>query len=141
MSTDAKATPALSPRRILIVEDSEFVHQIYRVAFRKFGGCHLLHASDGLQGLQLLDEGPVDLIILDLNMPVMDGLAFIRQLKTRPRHAHTHVLVVSTEDRNGKIREAILEGASSFLQKPFNLEQLLELLERVMKTLPERRTP
>lgn len=126
-------------RRVLIVEDSEFVHQIYRVAFRKLGGCELFHANDGTQGLILLEQKtPIDLIILDINMPVMDGYSFIRSVKGNDRYSHIHILVVSTEDMEGKIREAIRAGAGSYLQKPFDLDEIVALLQRVVPTLSRR---
>lgn len=126
-------------RKVLVVEDSEFVHQIYRVAFRRLGAATLVHAYNGMEGIAVLDrEGPVDLIILDLNMPVMDGVTFLDELRKRKRDWGTHVLVASTEDRDGLIREALIRGAQSFIKKPFTLDQLLELLGRVVPTLPHR---
>jgi len=126
-------------RKALVVEDSEFVHQIYRVAFRKLGGFSVLHAYNGKEGLTTLEkDGPVDMIILDLNMPIMDGLTFLGELQKRKRDWGTHVMVASTEDRDGLIREALIRGAQSFCKKPFTLDQLVELLERILPTLRAR---
>ncbi|HEY3445345.1 MAG TPA: response regulator [Myxococcales bacterium] len=123
--------------KVLAIDDAGFVHQIYRTALKKVAGCTLLEARDGLEGLRRLDEqGPVDLIILDLNMPRMDGLQFLAELKRRPEWG-THVTVSTTEDQEGKIREALQLGASSFIKKPFTLEQLSELLRRVLPLLGE----
>lgn len=124
-------------RKVLIVEDSEFVHQIYRVAFRKIGGFTLAHSYNGVEGLAALDrDGTADLILLDLNMPVMDGVTFLDELRKRKRDWGTHVLVASTEDRDGMIREALIRGAQSFIKKPFTLDQLVQLLDRIVPTLP-----
>jgi len=129
----------VASRKILVVDDSEFVHQIFRVAFRKIGNCTLFHAKNGQEGLLELDRsGPVDLIVLDLNMPVMDGLRFLDEMRSRRRDFGTHVLVASTEDRDGMIREALIRGAQSFIKKPFTLEQVVELLNRVIPTLLRR---
>jgi two-component system chemotaxis response regulator CheY len=126
-------------RKVLVVEDSEFVHQIYRVAFRRLGQFELLHATNGLEGLRTLDTHPdVDLILLDINMPIMDGLAFLGELRVVPGQRNTFVIVASTEREDGKIREALARGAQAFLKKPFTLEQLLELLQRVLPILPAR---
>jgi len=127
-------------RKVLVVEDSEFVHQIYRVAFRKLGGFTLAHSYNGVEGLAALErDGTVDLIVLDLNMPVMDGVTFLDELRKRRRDWGTHVLVASTEDREGMIREALIRGAQSFIKKPFTLDQLVQLLEKIVPTLPVSR--
>ena len=121
--------------KVLAIDDAGFVHQIYRSALKKLPGCVHLEARDGQEGLDRLDEqGPVDLIILDLNMPRMDGLQFLAELSKRPEWG-THVMVCSTEDQEGKIREALRSGAHSFIKKPFTLGQLTALLERVVPTL------
>lgn len=132
---------ALEPqatKTILTVDDAAFVHQIYRVSFRKIGGCTLVEATNGLEALRQLEaHGPVDLIILDLNMPQMDGLQFLDELK-KGRHWGTHVMVSTTEDRDGPIREALLRGAQSFIKKPFTLDQFTELMRKVLPTLSKR---
>lgn len=125
-------------RRVLIVEDSPFVHQIYRVAFRRLGGWELVHSANGEEGLAALEPAPVDLIVLDINMPVMNGLQFIDRLQARPRDRNTHVLVATTEGDDGSLREALARGAKSYLKKPFTLEQLLALITRVVAVLPPR---
>lgn len=129
------------PRRALVVDDSEFVHHIYRVAFRKIGGWELEHARNGVEGLRALDNVKgVELILLDINMPVLDGLRFLEQLRLMRDHQHTFVLVASTEREDGKLREALSRGAQAFLKKPFTLEQFLELLGRILPRLPPRPT-
>jgi CheY-like chemotaxis protein len=109
------------------------------VAFRRLGQFELVHATNGLEGLHTLDSHPdVDLILLDINMPIMDGLAFLEQLRMIPGHRNTFVIVASTEREDGKIRDALTRGAQAFLKKPFTLEQLLELLQRVLPLVPAR---
>jgi two-component system chemotaxis response regulator CheY len=126
-------------RKILVVDDAEFVQHIYRVCFRRIGSSTLFHAYNGSEALRILElEGPVDLIILDLNMPVMDGLQFLSELKNHPQHAGTHVLVATTEDKDDLIREAMNRGASSYLKKPFTMEQFLAFVEKILTTLPQR---
>ena len=125
--------------KILTIDDAEFVQHLYRVSFRKIGGCTLHHAYNGMEALNCLDrEGPMDLIILDLNMPIMDGLQFLAEFKKRPDYRATHVLVSSTEDQDGLIRQALENGAQSFIKKPFTLEQFVELLGKVLASLPKR---
>ena len=75
---------ALGVRRVLVVEDSEFVHQLYRVAFRRLGSWQVAHAYDGKQGLAAVQAQRPDLVILDVQMPVMGGLEFLDALARLP---------------------------------------------------------
>ncbi len=126
-------------RVVLVVEDSEFVHQIYRVAFRRIGGWDVVHAQNGLEGLARLDDEArsAQLVLLDVNMPVLDGLRFLEQMRMRPEHKSTFAVVVTTESEDGRIKDALRRGAQAYLKKPFTLEQLLELLARVTPHLPQ----
>jgi two-component system, chemotaxis family, chemotaxis protein CheY len=131
----------MDTRQVLVVEDSEFVHQIYRVAFRRLGGWEVLHAHNGLEGLRCLDHArDVSLILLDINMPVLDGLRFLEQLRGMRNHKNTFVVVVSTESEDGRIRDALNLGAQAYLKKPFTLDQILALLNRVTPLLKGRQT-
>jgi two-component system chemotaxis response regulator CheY len=126
-------------KKILLVDDAEFVQHIYRVCFRRTGNATLFHAYNGMEALQVLErEGPMELIILDLNMPIMGGLEFLAELKKRPRHDGTHVLIVTTEDKDDLIRKAMQLGASSYLKKPFTVDQFLAFVEKVFSSLPIR---
>ena len=119
--------------KILVVEDSEFVRQIYRVAFRKLGGYEVIHANDGLQGLEALGQHErFELAIVDINMPVMNGLAFIDRLRLVPQHRGTRVLVATTESADGKIRDLVARAGITHLRKPFTLERLLEVLKALL---------
>jgi two-component system chemotaxis response regulator CheY len=130
--------PSAPSRRILVVEDSDFVHQIYRVAFRRLRGWVPTHVNNGAEALEVLDRVQPDLIIVDINMPVMDGLRFLDAMRTRSggRKPLVHVLVASTEGRDDQIRDALRRGASSYLKKPFTLDEFLQLFERIAATLP-----
>src|SRR5690606_23121393 len=108
--------------------------------FRRIGGWELVHTNNGQEGLDALQRGPFDLIIIDLNMPVMGGLEFLERLRRIEAFRNTHVLVASTEGADPQIREAIQRGAQSYLKKPFTLEQILELVQRVIPTLPPARS-
>ncbi|MBX5483465.1 MAG: response regulator [Myxococcaceae bacterium] len=141
MSTTT-SPPILSERaralRVLIVEDAEFVHHLYRVAFRRLGLTNVLHAYDGASGLETLErEGPVDLVIADINMPVMDGVEFLNRVRSHPGWERIHVVVASTEENSGKVAELIAAGATSYFQKPFTLEQIVDVLTKVAESLAQ----
>ena len=131
-----------APLRVLCVEDAEFVHQLYRVAFRRRGGVVSFEAHDGLEALKVLDrQGPVDLAIVDVNMPVMDGLEFLSHLRRQPAHAQTWVLLATTEDLRGTVKAALGSGRSEFLRKPFTLEEFTARLDAVVASLGARVRP
>lgn len=130
IATPPFGTPLPAPLRVLCVEDAEFVQQLYRVAFRRRGGVTSFEAHDGLEGLKLLDRhGPVDLAIVDVNMPVMDGLEFLQHLRRLPAHADTWVLLATTEDQQGAVKRGLQGGRGEFLRKPFTLEEFVARLD------------
>ena len=119
--------------KILVVEDSVFVHQIYRVAFRKVGGCEVVHVNNGAEALKAIDGlSGLRLAIVDLNMPQMNGATFIERMRALPSQRYTQVLVATTESRDGKFRRAIDAPNTVYLKKPFTLEQLVEVLLRLL---------
>lgn len=139
MTPRSEPATATQPRRVLLIEDSEFVHQLYRVAFRKLGKWEVHHTYNGEEGLRALPSVRPDLVIVDIQMPVMGGLEFLDKVALLPREQRpNHCLVASTEGSDDQIRDALKRGAQSFLKKPFTLEQFLELLGRITATLPSR---
>ncbi len=118
-------------KTVLVVDDSVSMRQM--VAFTlKEAGFVVLEGENGQEGLQRLDGKRVDLIITDLNMPVMDGITFIRQVRSRPQHKFTPVLMLTTESQEAKKQEGKSAGATGWIVKPFNPQQLLQVITRVL---------
>lgn len=118
-------------KTVLVVDDSVSMRQM--VAFTlKEAGFVVLEGGNGQEGLQRLDGKRVDLIITDLNMPVMDGITFIRQVRSRPQHKFTPVLMLTTESQEAKKQEGKSAGATGWIVKPFNPQQLLQVITRVL---------
>jgi len=86
----------------------------------------LLEASNGSEALSLARENPVDLILSDINMPLMDGLEFVRQLRGIESTQQTPVVMITTEAGEGHVVEALSLGASGYIRKPFTPEQIKE---------------
>ena len=114
-------------RSILCVDDQRLVHQFHESMLTSFvaEGVRILHAYNGAEALRLMAEaGDVDLVLLDINMPVLNGLAFLEQ-KLRTGFAAVPVIVLSTEgDRPEEIAHAISLGAVSVLSKTLGFEEL-----------------
>jgi two-component system chemotaxis response regulator CheY len=121
-------------QKILIVEDSELLHRMYEVVFRQHRFKHgvLLHAMNGKEALDLLAQHPdVDLILLDINMPVMSGLEFLQFCQSQHVFRDIPVIVVSTEGKKEDTVRALQTGARGYVTKPFKPQDLHSLIDRI----------
>ena len=113
--------------RALIVDDSRFVRDFLR-GLLEGKGIECEEAADGQAGINLLDEAePFDLALVDWNMPIMDGLEMLQQMRAAG-HDDVKVMMVTTEAENDFIIRALDAGADEYLMKPFNDEALTEKL-------------
>lgn len=128
------------PRTILIVEDSELLHRMYEVVFRSSSAV-LLHAYNGREALDRLAQHPdVDLILLDINMPVMSGLQFLQHCQAERLFRDIPVIVISTEGKKDDTLRALQAGARGYVTKPFRPKDLHALIDRVFG-VPALRPP
>ena len=112
----------------LVVDDSRAVRAILR-GILKDGGFEVVEAGHGREALERLAEHPeVGVALVDWNMPVMDGLEFIKAVRGRPEHAGLRLLMVTTETESSQVSAALAAGADEYLMKPFTKEILLAKL-------------
>jgi len=116
---------------ILTVDDSASIRQTIKIALGGKGHS-ICEAMDGADGLQRVGAGHFDLIITDLNMPNMDGLTMIREIRKRPEGAGIPILFLTTESDPGMKQQAKSAGATGWLTKPFASEQLVKIVEKVL---------
>lgn len=120
---------------VLIVDDSpamrSFVKRVLTLSGFEMGAC--LEAGNGSEALELLRKEWVDIILTDINMPVMNGQEFVRNLTAREEFRSIPVLVISTDRTEDRIREMISLGARGYITKPFQPEELREELEKVLE--------
>src|SRR5262245_54382823 len=115
-------------RKVLIVEDSKLVHMLYDVMFQDWP---VVHANDGIEALQQLSKhNDVEVILLDMNMPRMNGLDFLKNVKADPSLAKIPVIVVSTEGSEDLTKRAVSGGAAAYIKKPFGAKAILDLMSR-----------
>ncbi len=125
--------------RVLAVDDSKLIQRMYKLLFMKYKSCEVVEALNGLEALELLSSNEdFDLILLDINMPVMNGLQFLEKLGGGKKHRHIPVIVVSTEGKEDDTLRAMRLGASGYIQKPFKSEVLYELIEKILAKRPTR---
>ena len=115
---------------VMTVDDSKTMRDMVAFTLRN-AGFRVAMAEDGKQALGVLGGTPVDCIITDLNMPVMDGVAFIRAVRADPKLRALPILMLTTESDPTKKAEGRNAGATGWLVKPFNPEKLIETVNRV----------
>ena len=118
----------MSEVRALIVDDSSVMRKIVERSLRQAGLSALVvyEAGSGTDGLEVLKSRQVDLILSDINMPSMDGLEFLRQLRAQNLAPGVPVVMITTESSEEHVKQAILSGAQGYIRKPFTAEQVKE---------------
>ena len=114
--------------RALIVDDSSVMRKIVERSLRQAGidlGA-VAEASNGAEALTVLAENTVDLILCDINMPVMDGIEFVRQLQSVEQAKGIPVVMITTEGSESHVVQALSAGARGYIRKPFTAEQVKE---------------
>lgn len=119
------------PRTALIVDDSVTIRQMVSFTLKQ-AGFAVVEAVDGQDALERLDAQRVDVIVTDLNMPRVDGIAFIRGLRARPASKYTPVLMLTTESQESKRLEGRAAGATAWIVKPFHPDKLLMVIAKVL---------
>ncbi|RVU49024.1 response regulator [Rubrivivax rivuli] len=119
-------------KTILIVDDSASLRTVVKLALQR-AGYEVVEAADGVQGLAALEAaGKVHLIVSDVNMPNMDGITFVTQVKQHPRHKFVPVVMLTTEGQDAKKEQGRAAGAKAWIVKPFNPPQLLDAVSKLI---------
>ena len=117
--------------RILAVDDSPSMRQMVSATLTS-AGYEVEEAEDGVQALQLAGRQRFDLVITDVNMPNMDGISLTKELRALPSYKFTPILLLTTESAPEKKLQGKAAGATGWLVKPFNPEQLLATVKKVL---------
>ncbi|MDH5572888.1 MAG: response regulator [Gammaproteobacteria bacterium] len=117
---------------ILAVDDSASMRQMVTHTL-KSAGYDVIDAADGSQALAKAKQTQVNLIITDVNMPVMDGITLVKELRALPQYKFTPILLLTTESGAEKKAEGKTAGATGWLVKPFNPEQMLATIKKVVR--------
>lgn len=119
------------PRTILSVDDSASVLQMVKLTLTG-GGYQVVQANNGAEGLAKARAGGIDMVLTDLNMPVMNGIAMIRELRRLPQCTGVPIVFLTTESAANMKQEAKAAGATGWITKPFQQDQLLAVVRKVL---------
>jgi len=118
-------------KTILIVDDSASLRQVVAIVL-KGAGYEVIEAGDGADALEKLDGRKLHLIISDINMPRMDGIRFIREVKTREKYRFTPIMMLTTVSEPAKKNEGRAAGAKAWMTKPFLPAQMLTAVSKLV---------
>lgn len=120
-------------KKILVVDDSTLIHQMYRLVMSRYN-CDIADAMNGQEALDILAvQKDIELILLDINMPVMNGVQFLEKASAIGIVSRIPVIVISTEGKEEDTIRGLKLGAKGYLKKPFHPSELHELIEKLFK--------
>jgi two-component system chemotaxis response regulator CheY len=118
-------------KTILIIDDSASLRQVVKLTLTS-AGYEVIEACDGMDALQKLDGTKIHLIICDVNMPNMDGITFVKRVKTLPNYKFTPIIMLTTESQESKKQEGQAAGARAWVVKPFKPETMLNAVSKLI---------
>jgi len=123
----------MDQRRILIVEDSPTMRQLLVFALRRLKNVEIVEAHDGMDGLRKVSSDHFDLALIDINMPVMDGLKLISLIRGEESLSAIPIVVITTEGATEDRERALSLGANEYLTKPIQANRVLSVVKGLMK--------
>ncbi len=121
------------PIRALVVDDSQAMRRSIMYALQRLTGVVCTEAQDGAEGLKKLTQARFDLVLTDINMPLMDGLKLISHIRQTPEHRSVPIIVVTTEGAAADRERAMKLGASAYLVKPVQAKVVLDTVRDLLK--------
>ena len=113
---------------IMIVEDSPTMRQLISFAMKRIAGSKVIEATDGVDALKKLSADKIDLILADINMPVMNGLKLLSLVRENNLYKHIPVIMITTEGAEEDKKRAMALGANAYLPKPIQTQDLIRLV-------------
>src|SRR5271155_1496986 len=117
----------------LVVEDSPMMRQLLVLALSRVKNLHVTEADDGVDGLRKLASGKFDIIMTDINMPIMDGLKLVKRVRSDPTHKDVPVIVITTEGSGEDRARALQLGANAYIIKPIQAPQVIAKVRELLK--------
>jgi len=117
----------------LVVEDSPMMRQLLVFALSRLKQIRVTEADDGVDGLRKLAAGKFDIILTDINMPIMDGLKLVKRVRTDATHKDVPIIVITTESSEEDRQRALALGANAYITKPIQAPQVIAKVRELLK--------
>ncbi len=119
-------------KMIMTADDSASIRQMVSFTLKQ-AGYDVIEAVDGADALEKMGNNKVDMLITDLNMPNLDGIGLIKEVRTKPEYKFAPIILLTTESSGDKKMEGKQAGATGWIVKPFKPDQLLSVVKKVLK--------
>ncbi len=116
----------------LVVEDSPMMRQLLVFALSRVKQIKVTEADDGVDGLKKLAAGKFDIILTDINMPIMDGLKLVKRVRTDPVHKDVPIVIITTESAEEDRQRALSLGANAYITKPIQAPQVIAKVRELL---------
>ena len=120
-------------KRALVVEDSPAMRQLIVFALKRLKGLEVHEAEDGVGALKILSNEQFDIVLTDINMPLMDGLKLVSLVRQNELHQEIPIVVITTEGAQADRQRAISLGASAYITKPIQAAQVVEVVRNLLE--------
>jgi len=124
---------AESRPRVLVVEDSATMRQLLCFALQRLGNVEIVQAGNGVEGLKVIRQGGVTIALVDINMPVMDGIKMVQALRQDPQTADLPVVIITTEGKEEMKHKARELGVEHYITKPINQSQVVNTIRAILQ--------
>lgn len=121
----------METKTFLVVDDSATMRQLICLTLRRVKGCQVVEAADGVEAAAMLRSGSFDLVITDIKMPDMDGLALVKHIRQDLKLTDLPVVIITTKGEDGDRDEGLRAGANAYLTKPLSGPMLFQLIEQL----------
>jgi two-component system chemotaxis response regulator CheY len=122
----------MSTYNVLVVEDSPTMRQLIVFALKRIRGLKITEANDGVDGLKKISAEKFDLILTDINMPIMDGLKLVSLVRNDPTHKEVPIVIITTEGATEDKDRAMAIGANDYITKPIQTIKIIEVTKRLL---------
>jgi len=120
-------------KKVLVIDDSSTIRSLITHSLEELNDYEMVEAKNGFEALKELPRMHFDLIITDINMPEINGLEIVNFVRNHPEYQTIPLIIISTENGDEDRRKGILLGANEYITKPFESEQIKEVVSRVMR--------
>lgn len=119
--------------RCLVIEDSSTMRTMLAESLARIPGMEVVEAENGLAGIRALAKEQFDLVVTDVNMPVMDGLKLVRHVRGDPKHEKTPIVIITTESAPNDRDRAMALGANAYIEKPIQAPRVIRAVKKLLE--------